>query len=72
MTGPRGQSNNAAGNSYQDALARLSISRDDNGIALNLGAILSIGVAAEKDPSKSLDRDGFVGLSKEEASFSPC
>ena len=33
-------------------------------ISLDLGAILEIGVAAEKDLSESLDRDGFVGLSK--------
>ena len=35
-------------------------------ISLDLGPILSIGVAAEKDMSESLDRDGFVGLSKAE------
>ena len=66
MTGTRGQSNYATGNSYQDALARHRISRGEEAISLNLGAILSIGVAAEKDLSESLDRDGFVGLPKRE------
>lgn len=64
VTGTRGQSNYAAGNSYQDALARHRVSRGNKCISLNLGAILAIGVAAEKDLSESLDRDGFVGLSK--------
>lgn len=66
VTGTRGQSNYAAGNSYQDALARHRVSIGEKAISLNLGAILSIGVAAEKDLSESLDRDGFVGLPKGE------
>ena len=66
VTGTRGQSNYAAGNSYQDALARHRVSLGNKCISLDLGAILAIGVAAEKDLSESLDRDGFVGLSKGE------
>ena len=66
VTGTRGQSSYAAGNSYQDALARHRVSLGEKCISLDLGAILSIGIAAEKDLSESLDRDGFVGLSKSE------
>ena len=66
VTGTRGQSNYAAGNSYQDALARHRVSQGEKCISLDLGAILAIGVAAEKDLTESLERDGFVGLSKGE------
>lgn len=66
VIGTRGQSNYAAGNSYQDALARHRVSRGQKCISLDLGAILGIGVAAEKDLTESLERDGFMGLSKGE------
>lgn len=47
-------------------MARHRVSRGETAISLNLGAILSIGIAAEKDLTESLDRDGFVGLTKDE------
>ena len=42
------------------------MSQGERCISLNLGVLLSVGVAVEKDLSESLDRDGFVGFSKGE------
>ena len=66
VTGSRGQSNYAAGNTYQDALARHRVSQGNKCISLNLGPILSIGYAAEVDMTETLEADGFVGIRKSE------
>ena len=66
LTGSRGQSNYAAGCTYQDALARHRVSQGYKCISLDLGSILSVGYAAEKDLTETLEANGFVGLRKNE------
>ena len=66
MTGSRGQSNYAAANTYQDAVARHLASRGRHCISLNLGSIMSVGFAAERNLTAALRRDGFEGVSKAE------
>ena len=66
ITGSRGQSNYAAGCSYQDALARHRMCHGQKAVSLNLGPVLSVGVAAEKDLIASLAKGGFEGIRKEE------
>lgn len=52
--GSRGQSNYAAGNTFQDALARHRTSIGENGTSLDLGVFLSAGVLSED--KRLLDR----------------
>ena len=66
VTGSRGQRNYACGNTYQNALARHRVSQGQRCISLDLGSILSIGFAAEKDLSAALEKDGFQGIRKDE------
>jgi aryl carrier-like protein len=47
--GNGGQSNYAAGNTFQDALARFRVSRGEKAISLNLGMIAGEGYVAEND-----------------------
>ncbi|KAJ6096143.1 reducing type I polyketide synthase [Penicillium sp. IBT 16267x] len=47
--GSGGQSNYAAGGTYQDALARHRVSRGERGIALDLGWMASDGIIAENE-----------------------
>lgn len=46
IVGGVGQSNYAAGNTYQDALARLRISHGEKATAIDLGPVESVGVVA--------------------------
>ena len=66
MTGSRSQSNYAAANTYQDALARHRISNGQKCISLNLGAIVGVGFAAEHKLGDMLKREGFLGMRKAE------
>lgn len=66
VTGSRGQRNYACGNTYQNALARHRVSQGQKCISLDLGSILSIGFAAERDLSAALEKDGFQGIRKAE------
>lgn len=66
MTGSRGQTNYAAGNTYQDALARHRVSQGLKCISLDLGSVLSVGFAAEKNLSEILEAGGFQGIRKQE------
>ena len=55
VIGSRGQGNYAAGNTYQDALARYRVSRGLRCVSLDLGMILAVGFAAEnRDVTKRL------------------
>ncbi|KAL8877824.1 MAG: hypothetical protein Q9192_008590, partial [Flavoplaca navasiana] len=66
MTGSRGQANYAAANAFQDAFASLIASPHSPCVSLNLGAILSVGFAAEHNLAPALRKDGFEGISKAE------
>jgi hypothetical protein len=47
IVGNRGQANYAAGNAYQDALARQLVSRGVKAVSINLGTIKLVGYVAE-------------------------
>lgn len=65
--GNRGQSNYAAGNTYQDALARHRVSLGEKCISLNLGLILGIGFAAERQEiTDALRTAGYEGIHENE------
>lgn len=49
VVGNGGQANYAAGNAYQDALARCRVAQGEKATALDIGALLSEGVLAEND-----------------------
>ncbi|KAL9608147.1 MAG: hypothetical protein Q9167_006999, partial [Letrouitia subvulpina] len=59
IIGNAGQANYAAGNTYQDSLARHRVCLGEKAISLDLGIILSEGfVAADEDMMKRLTRKG--------------
>ena len=65
--GGRGQSNYAAGNTYQDALARHRVSQGEKCISLNLGLMLEVGFAAERQHvTDSLHTAGYEGIHQAE------
>jgi KR domain/Phosphopantetheine attachment site len=49
LGGYYGQSNYAAGNTYQDGLARYRVTRGEKAVSLDLGVILSVGYVAENE-----------------------
>ncbi|KAL8303319.1 hypothetical protein RB600_006977 [Gaeumannomyces tritici] len=48
VMGSHGQSNYAAGNSYQDALARYRLASGQRAVSLDLGMLLSVGFVAQQ------------------------
>lgn len=61
--GSRGQSNYATGNTYQDALARYRTANGEKCISLNVGLMLGVGFAAERQHiSDSLQSAGYEGI----------
>ena len=61
--GSRGQSNYATGNTYQDALARYRVANGEKCISLNVGLMLGVGFAAERQQiSDSLRSAGYEGI----------
>lgn len=59
--GNGGQANYAAGNAYQDALARYRVAHGEKAAALDIGALLSEGVLAENDSAlKRTIRTGIL------------
>ncbi|KAL8893510.1 MAG: hypothetical protein Q9192_005191 [Flavoplaca navasiana] len=61
--GSRGQSNYAAGNTYQDALAQYRVSKGEKCTSLNLGLMLEVGFAAERQSvTESLQAAGYEGI----------
>lgn len=54
VIGSRGQSNYAAGNTYQDALARFAASRGRKCITIDLGVMAEAGYVAENDNVRRL------------------
>ena len=67
MIGNAGQANYSSANAYQDALARYRVARGLKCLSLNLGLMLSIGYAAEKDHlTQSLKAAGHEGITEAE------
>lgn len=65
--GSRGQSSYAAGNTYQDALARYRTANGEKAISLNLGLMLAVGFAAERQQiTDSLRSAGYEGIHEAE------
>lgn len=65
--GSRGQSNYAAGNTYQDSLARYRVSSGQKATSLNLGLMLGAGFAAERQQvTDSLRAVGYEGIHQAE------
>lgn len=65
--GSRGQSNYAAGNTYQDSFARYRVSLGEKAISLNLGLMLAVGFAAERQQvTDSLRAAGYEGIHQAE------
>ncbi|KUJ12390.1 uncharacterized protein LY89DRAFT_722023 [Mollisia scopiformis] len=67
VLGNRSQSNYAAGNTYQDAIARHRVSLGQKCVSLDLGMILSVGFAAERvHVTESLKAAGYQGIRESE------
>lgn len=66
VTGSRGQTNYAAGNTYQDAFARRLVALGRKCISIDLGSILDVGMAAEKGITAALENSGYRGIPKVE------
>ena len=67
IIGNPGQANYASGSAYQDALARYRVTHGQKCISLNLGLMLDIGYASEKeDLTASLKAAGHDGIDEAE------
>jgi acyl transferase domain-containing protein/NADPH:quinone reductase-like Zn-dependent oxidoreductase len=66
VAGNASQANYAAGGSYQDALARWRVSQGLPGVSIDLGAVKSIGVAANSGVLGHLARVGFLPIHEEQ------
>ena len=67
IIGSVGQSNYAAGNTYQDSLARHRVCNGQKAVALDLGVIESVGIVSEHpDVAGFLQSTGHEGLAEDE------
>jgi hypothetical protein len=66
VIGSRGQSNYAAGNTYQDALALYRNNHGEKGISLDLGKLLRIGYIAEREDLDHLQTDSIGQVDEKE------
>lgn len=66
VAGNASQANYAAGGSYQDALARWRVSQGLPAVSIDLGAVKSIGVAANSGVLAHLARVGFSPINEEQ------
>ncbi|KAJ6103160.1 hypothetical protein N7486_005587 [Penicillium sp. IBT 16267x] len=64
--GNRGQSNYAAGNTFQDALAAYRTTRGMNASSMNLGSVSSVGWVAENRTSMRMNTDTLFEFLREE------
>jgi acyl carrier protein len=65
--GSRGQSNYAAASTYQDAFARYRTAQGQKCLSLDLGLMLAVGFAAERqDITDALRRAGYEGIHEAE------
>ncbi len=68
IIGSYAQTNYAAGNTYQDALARHRLARGARAVSIDLANVRSVGYLAERDElATALRTEAFVGI--EEAEF---
>lgn len=62
-----GQSNYAAGNAYQDALARYRIAHGEKAVSIDLGSIRNVGYVAERDDlAELIGSDRYMSISEAE------
>lgn len=67
VIGSRGQSNYAAGDTFQDALARYRVSIGEKATSIDLGLVLTVGYAAERGSiTKTMQNLGLEGISEAE------
>lgn len=66
IAGTRGQCNYASGNTFQDALARYRISQGLKCISLDLGLMLSVGIAATTSQVDDSRKLGYRGIHEAE------
>lgn len=67
IVGAPGQANYAAGNTFQDALARYRVSHGEKAASIDLGAVLSTGYVAEHtEARKVIESSGFPPNSEAE------
>ncbi|ORX95044.1 BcPKS1, polyketide synthase [Clohesyomyces aquaticus] len=69
ITGMIGQSNYAAGNTFQDALAEHRIRNGERAIALDLGIMGNVGIVAENDDYLRQRESGLEMLQVEEEEY---
>ena len=66
IVGTYGQSNYAAGNTYQDALAAFRVFKGEKAFAIDLGGMESVGYIAERNLGEVLGAEFFGTLSERE------
>ncbi|CAK7271094.1 hypothetical protein SEPCBS119000_004424 [Sporothrix epigloea] len=68
VIGNRGQANYAAGNSFQDALARHRTALGMHSVSINLGLVLGAGMVAENEGLlDAMKASGFIGIRMQDA-----
>ena len=67
IVGSHGQSNYAVGNTYQDALARHRVAHGEKAVAIDLGAVQSVGMVSEHpELANFLEASGHKGIQEAE------
>ena len=67
VIGATGQSNYAAGNTYQDALARYRVTRGQRAASIDLGLLVYTGYVAEHPEARNVvERMGFPAIDEDE------
>ena len=70
VIGNRGQANYAAGNSFQDALARHRRAHGMHGVSIDLGLVLGAGMVAENEGLlDAMKASGFIGIRMHDVLF---
>ena len=66
VIGTPGQASYTAANTYQDALARHRVSRGEKSFSVNLGPIMGVGIAAERNVYDMMKKYGLQPIRKTE------